>query len=189
MTAHTRVRPLLVALLALLAGTALLIAAYAIPGLLLLAIFSRFLLMPIAVGGVILLVVHLARSYWPAAILSLFGVVGLYLLVSYPRPYDSVVARSARWLQFAYYRSELDARAARITTSRGSGTPSVLAVDGFVATGSNGFVFDSSGEARLPQGSQSARWKSLVAETELGTECGWTTEHLYGPYYSYSSSC
>jgi hypothetical protein len=183
--------PLLLGIAPLLAvgGFIACVTVYAIPGLLLAAVLLSFFLIPLSLVAIVLLAVFLARNYWPAAVALIPALIGLYVLVDYPRPYNSIAARSARWLQFAYYRSDLDTRAAQSPKTEGNGPLVVLAVDGFAPVGSNGFIYDSTGEAGLAFGAQSGAWKSLAAQTELGDKCSWTAQHLFGPYFSYSSSC
>jgi hypothetical protein len=106
-----------------------------------------------------------------------------------PRPYDAPAAKTARWIQFAYFRHILDARAMAPLQGQQDGKLIVLAVDGFVPVGSNGFVYDASRQAGLAQGRQNSGWRAAAESTELGSQCAWTAEHLFGPYFAYSSSC
>jgi hypothetical protein len=64
-----------------------------------------------------------------------------------------------------------------------------MALDGFVPDGSNGLVYDSSGEIGKAPEEQSPIWKSVAAKTEVGDGFSWSAGHLIGPYYSCSSSC
>ena len=157
-----------------------------VPGVLLVMLFFGT---PILVVGLALTVGLLGLKSWRAALLFVLTVPLLYGLAQWPRPYDSAAANTARWLQFAYYWPELNARAGEQAKHHPGPQLIVLAVDGFTATGSDGFVYDSTRQLRLTRGTQSADWRAAVEATELGSQCAWSAQHLFGPYFAFSSSC
>jgi hypothetical protein len=137
----------------------------------------------------IALTAYLARAYWPAA-LAVFGAcVVLYLLIAVPRPPLGAAATTATWLQLLVIRHDLD-KSAAIQNLGNKGSLVVITLDGFVPVGSNGLVYDSSGDIVRAARERSPTWKSVAATTALGDGCFWSVGHLFGPYYySYSSSC
>jgi hypothetical protein len=167
-----------------LAGVAIL----AIPGALLLTILFAKLIFAVLLGALVLSAILLARRSWPAALALIPAVGAVYLLAMVPRPSVSVVARTATWVQFLFVRHTLVQRATQLHVVQ-QGGPVVLAVDGFVPTGSNGFVYDASGEVRLAPAARSDAWQAAAEPTELGSQCAWAVRPLFGPYYAYSSSC
>jgi len=85
-------------------------------------------------------------------------------------------------------RHDLDkGAAARNLGNKGSLV--VMTVGGFVPVGSNGLVYDSSGEIGRVPDERSPIWTSVAGKTVHGAGCSWRAGHLFGPYYSYSSSC
>ena len=164
------------------------ILAYAIPGAMLLFAFGAPLFALLFLLVTIILAVSLARAYWPAALALIPALALLYLLVAVPRPPLGAAATSADWLQFLFLWHELDQEASSQNIGD-KGTLVVHPVDGFIVVGSHGFVYDSTGQIAFPISARSEQWRSVASKTVLASDCDWTARRLFGPYYSYYSSC
>lgn len=172
----------------LLVGFLISVLIYAVPGVLLLLAFTGLLVVPLLLLIVLVVVIYLLRAYWPAALALILAVTLLCVLVAVPRPPDSVASITATWLQFLVVQHELQRRAA-VPNVGTKGSLVLVGVDGFVPVGSRGFVYDSTGQVTLPTSARSARWQAVADHTELASSCDFTVKHLFGPYYSYFSSC
>lgn len=161
---------------------------YAIPGALLFFAFLFPVIIFALIVGLLFVAIVIGRIYWPSALALIPACALAFLLVAYPQPSVGAAATTATWLQFAVLRPEL-ARMAKVHNLGGDSSLVVLTVDGFVPVGSRGFVYDSTGQVSQRSAGRSGKWQSIATKTVLGNGCEWTVRHLYGPYYSYFSSC
>jgi hypothetical protein len=187
-TSSNRRTTLLVAPAVTVGGFLACVLLYAIPGALLFFAFLFPVIILALIVGLLFIAIVIGRVYWPSALALIPACALVFLLVAYPRPPVGVAATVATWFQFAVLRPKLT----RMAEVHNLGTASsliVLTVDGFVPVGSNGFVYDSTGQVGQVSAERSRKWQSIAARTVLGDGCDWTVRHLYGPYYSYFSSC
>ena len=115
----------------------------------------------------------------------LASTIGLGLLVRYPSVADSPASTASRWVDFVFYRHEVDAM---VRAQHGAGQRpalAVIAIDGFV-TMVHGIAYDESGEMALPAGKQSPRWRAAAAQTELNDD-HWGAMRMYGNYFWWDS--
>jgi len=188
MSQTSEARLLWVAPMVTLVGFAASVLLYAVPGALLFFAFAALIVAPVILIVAAVLAFVLAKAYRPAALALIPALALLYFLVAVPRLPLGVAATTARWVQFAFLWHELDHRAATRNLGH-EGSLVIITVDGFVPVGSNGFVYDSSGEIIRSPEVRSQLWRSVAARTALGEGCDWGVNRLFGPYYAYSSSC
>jgi hypothetical protein len=161
----------------------------AIPAALLFALLFSVALVPAAIVAFVALAIIWARKFGRAAIAIALMPIAIYLLVGLPTPFDPVASHSARWLQFAMFYERLASRVESTVPGPEGLRLIVLDIDGFVPSGSNGIIYDSTRQSSIPRALRSPAWSILAESTELSSKCDWTVEHLLGPYFSYSSSC
>jgi hypothetical protein len=133
------------------------------------------------IPALIVPVVVLRRHRWAMRWSIVASTVILGLLVAYPSLGESPAMTPSRWIDFAYYRRDLDAQ---VRTQHARGQHSALAtvaIDGFISMAS-GIAYDESDELALPPGQQSARWRAAAASTELDREV-WAATRLHGHYF------
>jgi hypothetical protein len=171
-----------------LGGFVLYVLCRAVPGAMLVFAFGAILFVPMILLAILGIAVALARAYWPAAVALLPALACLYFLIAVPSPPLAPAATVATWLQFLFLRHELDNKAS-VHNLEHEESLVVLTVDGFVAVGSNGFVYDSSGQIDLPENVRSERWRLVASKTVLANDCTWEVRRLLGSYYSYFSTC
>jgi hypothetical protein len=200
---HIATRELLVAPAAAIGLCVIWILVLAIPGGLLLFVLltapvlfvlpPRLMVLPwLAIGLTIAVVVDvLGRksrrqcSRWSVGASALASTVMLALLVSYPSVPDSAASTASRWVDFAFYRRELDAMARQQHRAGQRPALAVITIDGFISI-VHGIAYDESGEMALPIGSQSLRWQDAAGNSELGGD-NWSATRLYGNYFWWSA--
>jgi len=121
------------------------------------------------------------RFRWSVCGSALASTAMLALLVSYPSARDSAATTASRWVDFAFYRRDLDAQVREQHRSGQSPALVVITIDGFI-TIVHGIAYDESGEMALPVGRQSERWRAAAAGGELDGDT-WSATRLYGNYF------
>jgi hypothetical protein len=114
-------------------------------------------------------------------ILTSVAMLGLLVVYTQAR---SPASELSRWVDFAYYRSDLDALVRqRRKTSTGPAF-AALAIGGFGSI-AYGIAYDESGEMTLPAGHQSPRWHAAAKNGELDRD-DWGVR-LDGNYFWWSA--
>lgn len=120
-------------------------------------------------------------SRWSVCGSALASTAMLALPVSYPSVPDSAASTASRWVDFAFYRPNLDALVRQQHRAGQSPALAVIPIDGFI-TIVHGIAYDESGEMALPAGRQSQRWRAAAAGGELDGDT-WGARQLCGNYF------